>query len=166
MATFAAALRNEIRRGIAAEIDRLVRAVAGLRSEIRALHREQRRAARGSAPARGRLVSPARGRRSARDKGPDIPPREVVAFRKGLGLSRHDFGKLVGISHGTVYLWEVGRVAPRGFNREKYVRARKRYGKKAGLRRPAGPQRLTGRRARAVPLPRAFEAPVKPCRLD
>ena len=57
----------------------------------------------------------------------------MVAFRKGLGLSRHDFGKLVGISHGTVYLWEVGRVAPRGFNREKYLKAKKRHGKKAGL---------------------------------
>jgi DNA-binding transcriptional regulator YiaG len=57
----------------------------------------------------------------------------VVAFRKGLGLSRHAFGKLVGISHGTVYLWEVGRVAPRGFNRTKYLRAKQRFGRKAGL---------------------------------
>jgi DNA-binding transcriptional regulator YiaG len=133
MATLATALRSEIRRGTAAEIQKLVRAVSGLKTEIRGLRREQRRAARASASSRGRLVAPVRGRRSAKDKGPDIPPREVLAFRKGLGLSRHDFGKLVGISHGTVYLWEVGRVAPRGFNREKYVRAKKRYGKKAGL---------------------------------
>ena len=134
MATFATALRNEIRRGTAVQLQKLVRAVSGLRTEIRALRREQRRAARrGAAPARGRLVSPARGRRSAKDLGPDIPPREVVAFRKGLGLSRHAFGKLVGISHGTVYLWEAGRVAPRGFNRAKYLRAKKRHGKKAGL---------------------------------
>ena len=135
MATLATAFRNEIRRGTAAEITKLGRALEGLRSEMKALRRDVRRgrAALGSAR---RLHSPARGRRSERGRGPDIPPREVLAFRKGLGLSRHDFGKLVGISHGTVYLWEVGRVAPRGFNLEKYVRAKKKHGKKAGL--PAG----------------------------
>jgi DNA-binding transcriptional regulator YiaG len=126
MATFAAALRNEIRRGTALEIAKLARALRQVRDEVRALGRLRASAMR-------KLVSPARGRRRRNDRGPDIPPREVLAFRKGLGLSRHDFGKLVGISHGTVYLWEVGRVAPRGFNREKYLRAKKRYGRKAGL---------------------------------
>lgn len=132
MATLAAALRSELRRGTAAEVGKLLRALKDLRSEIRSLRRETRRNARAATGAR-RLVSPARGQRRAAEGGPDIPPREVVAFRKGLGLSRHDFGKLVGISHGTVYLWEVGRVAPRGFNREKYLKAKKRHGKKAGL---------------------------------
>jgi hypothetical protein len=132
MATLATALRNEIRRGTAAEIRKLGRALDGLLSEIRALRREVRRG-RATLGSGRRLHSPAHGRRSERGRGPDIPPREVLAFRKGLGLSRHDFGKLVGISHGTVYLWEVGRVAPRGFNREKYLKAKKRYGKKAGL---------------------------------
>ena len=132
MATLAAALRSEIRRGSAAEVGKLVRALKDLRTEIRGL--APRHAAQRAGRRRGRrLVSPARGRRRAAEGGPDIPPREVVAFRKGLGLSRHDFGKLVGISHGTVYLWEVGRVAPRGFNREKYLKAKKRHGKKAGL---------------------------------
>ena len=56
----------------------------------------------------------------------------MLAFRKGLGRGRHDFGKLVGISHGPVYLWEVP-VSPRGFNLEKYIRAKKKHGKKAGL---------------------------------
>ena len=132
MATLAAALRSELRRGTAAEVGKLVRALKDLRTEIRGLRRDTRRSARAVAGAR-RLVSPPRGRRRAAESGPYIPPREVVAFRKGLGLSRHDFGKLVGISHGTVYLWEVGRVAPRGFNREKYLKAKKRHGKKAGL---------------------------------
>ena len=131
MATLATAFRNEIRRGTAAEIAKLVRALEDLRSEMRPAPRSapERPVVSGSR----RLVSPARGRRRAAERGPDIPPREVLAFRKGLGLSRHDFGKLVGISHGTVYLWEVGRVAPRGFNLEKYVRAKKKHGKKAGL---------------------------------
>ena len=128
MATFAAALRNEIRRGTATEIAKLARAIRQVRDEVRALRR-QGGASRGAR----RLISPARGRRRRDDSGPDIPPREVLAFRKGLGLSRHDFGKLVGISHGTVYLWEVGRVAPRGFNREKYLQAKKKHGRKAGL---------------------------------
>jgi DNA-binding transcriptional regulator YiaG len=132
MATFAAAFRNEIRRGTKKELAKVLRAFDALRSDLRALRRDARRG-RVSAAGSRRLHSPARGRRSERGAGPDIPPREVLAFRKGLGLSRHDFGKLVGISHGTVYLWEVGRVAPRGFNLEKYVRAKKKHGKKAGL---------------------------------
>jgi hypothetical protein len=132
MATLASAFRNEIRRGASAEIAKLSRTLESLRAEMRALRTEVRRGRGAAGPAR-RLVSPVHGRRSERGAGPDIPPREVLAFRKGLGLSRHDFGKLVGISHGTVYLWEVGRVAPRGFNLEKYVRAKKKYGKKAGL---------------------------------
>lgn len=131
MATLASALRSELRRGTAAEMGKLVRALKDLRTEIRGLRRDTRRSAR--VVGTRRLVSPARGRRRAAEGGPDIPPREVVAFRKGLGLSRHDFGKLVGISHGTVYLWEVGRVAPRGFNREKYLKAKQKHGKKAGL---------------------------------
>jgi hypothetical protein len=137
MANLASAFRNEIRRGSAAEAGKLMRAIEGLRAEVRALRRESRRGLRRAGAGVRRLISPPHGRRSAGDEGPDIPPREVLAFRKGLGLSRHDFGKLVGISHGTVYLWEVGRVAPRGFNREKYLRAKKRYGKKAGLTRSA-----------------------------
>jgi hypothetical protein len=131
MATFAAAFRNEIRRSTKKELVKVLRAVDSLRADLRALRREARRG--GPAPGARRLISPAHGRRSDRGAGPDIPPREVLAFRKGLGLSRHDFGKLVGISHGTVYLWEVGRVAPRGFNLEKYIKAKKKYGKKAGL---------------------------------
>jgi hypothetical protein len=137
MATLASAFRTEIRRGSATEIGKLMRAIDGLRAEVRALRRESRRGLRRAGSGFRRLVSPPRGRRSQGDEGPEIPPREVLAFRKGLGLSRHDFGKLVGISHGTVYLWEVGRVAPRGFNREKYLKAKKRFGKKAGLSRTA-----------------------------
>jgi DNA-binding transcriptional regulator YiaG len=133
MATFATALRNEIRRGVAKETGKLLRAFEGLRAELRAIRRESRQGLRRIGAGARRLMVPARGRRGPKNEGPEIPPREVLAFRKGLGLSRHDFGKLVGISHGTVYLWEVGRVAPRGFNREKYLRAKKRYGKKAGL---------------------------------
>jgi len=132
MATFAAAFRNEIRRGTGKELAKVLRAIDTLRSDLRSLRREAR-LGRVAASVTRRLHSPARGRRSERGAGPEIPPREVLAFRKGLGLSRHDFGKLVGISHGTVYLWEVGRVAPRGFNLEKYLRAKKKHGKKAGL---------------------------------
>jgi len=125
MSTFAAALRSAVRRATALEFANLARGLRQMRRDLRALRRE------GDATrATRRLVSPLRGRN---DSGPEIPPREVLAFRKGLGLGRNAFGKLVGVSHGTVYLWEVGRVAPRGFNRQKYLRAKKRYGRKAKL---------------------------------
>lgn len=128
MSTFAAALRSVVRRATALEFSKLGRGLRQVRRDLRALRRE------GDATrAKRRLVSPLRGKRGRNDSGPEIPPREVLAFRKGLGLGRNDFGKLVGVSHGTVYLWEVGRVAPRGFNRRKYVQAKRKYGRKAGL---------------------------------
>ena len=147
MATFAAAFRNEIRRGTKKELAKVLRAVDALRSDLRVLRREARRG-RVAAGGSRRLHSPARGRRSERGAGPDIPPREVLAFRKGLGLSRHDFGKLVGISHGTVYLWEVGRVAPRGFNLREVRPGQEEARKEGGFAR-FSPERLT---AFSVPL--------------
>ena len=128
MSSFAAALRSAVRRATAPEFAKLGRTVRQVRHDLRALRREGR-----ATRETKRLVSPLRGKQGAKDTGPEIPPREVLAFRKGLGLGRHAFGKLVGVSHGTVYLWEVGRVAPRGFNRRKYVQAKRKYGRKAGL---------------------------------
>ena len=122
MANFISALRSEVRKAAGRENRRLERAIVRLERRIDTLGRNVR--ARGASVfGRGRVISLA----------PDIPPAEVRAFRKGLGLSRHAFADLVGISHGTVYLWEAGRVSPRGFNREKYLVAKRKYGKRAGL---------------------------------
>ncbi len=42
-----------------------------------------------------------------------LRPRSIASKRKRLKLSRKDFGKLVGVSANTIYLWETGEVSPR-----------------------------------------------------
>lgn len=40
-------------------------------------------------------------------------PREIKTERDRLDLSAADYGKLIGVSHLTIYNWEHGRTAPR-----------------------------------------------------
>jgi len=42
-----------------------------------------------------------------------LGPKLIQAQRKRLGLSRREFGKLLGVSANTLYLWENGKTAPR-----------------------------------------------------
>jgi DNA-binding transcriptional regulator YiaG len=41
-----------------------------------------------------------------------LRPTEVVAIRRRFGLNRVQFGRLVGVSTWTVFMWEHGKVAP------------------------------------------------------
>lgn len=38
--------------------------------------------------------------------------QKIKEFRKSLGLTRISFGELLGVSHFTVYEWELGRRHP------------------------------------------------------
>jgi DNA-binding XRE family transcriptional regulator len=153
MATFVGALRSEVRRLTVLEVRKAMRFVARLERQLQALRATARQHIKNAARLERslrRFREQASGQTSLRGRGvgaadgPPIPPREVRAFRAGLGLSRHKFGDLLGVSHGTVYLWEAGRVEPRGTSRAKYVAAKRKYGQKAGLARgrtAAGPRR-------------------------
>lgn len=63
--------------------------------------------------------------------------KNLAALRKKLGLSAADFGKLLGVSGASIYLWEEGKIRPRDKNMPAIAKLRK-MGKKAALEQLAG----------------------------
>ncbi len=115
MPNLATALRAEIRatagRELAVALAPLHRIEKDLKVLIALL--KQRR----TAPAGGgyaTAVFPARpaGRPPKLSGGDTLRPAEVVAIRRRFGLNRVQFGRLVGVSTWTVFMWEHGKVAP------------------------------------------------------
>lgn len=115
MTAFAAAIKAEItriaRREIRAETDRLKKALASARHDIAALKRELREVRRtknSSARAKPAVVPV--------DDGSVQPLRfsakGLKAHRARLGLSAAQFGRLIGVSGQSVYLWESGKSVP------------------------------------------------------
>jgi DNA-binding transcriptional regulator YiaG len=58
--------------------------------------------------------------------------RNLASLRRKLGLSAADFGKLLGVSGASVYLWEEGKTRPRERHMPAIARVRG-MGKKAAL---------------------------------
>ena len=50
-----------------------------------------------------------------------LSPGLIRALRKRLGLPRHEFAKLIGVSTGSVFGWETGKVSPRAEVRAKIM---------------------------------------------
>jgi DNA-binding transcriptional regulator YiaG len=99
--------RKEIRREIAG----LRKAVTTYRTEIAALKRRSidlerslRRAVRRQAP---RAQMSTEGSPNLR-----FSPKGLAALRKRLDLSAADFGRLLGASGQSIYLWESGKMRP------------------------------------------------------
>ena len=67
-------------------------------------------------------------------KGARFSSKSVRAQRKRLKLSAGDFGKLIGVSGQTVYLWEQGKTRPRQSQFAALLAARK-LGKREVVRR-------------------------------
>ena len=120
MQTFAAALKDEIRRlarkEIRAQVSALKRAVGQFRHDIARIKRQlaacQRQLDR-------REGTAGRGARESESHGVATQPRtrfsarSVRAQRKRLKLSAAEFGRLVGVSGQTIYQWEQGKSRPR-----------------------------------------------------
>jgi DNA-binding transcriptional regulator YiaG len=53
-----------------------------------------------------------------------LSPKLISVLRKKLKLSRKDFGKLLGASGHTVFMWEAGRSKPRAAYRIKIISLR------------------------------------------
>jgi len=119
MTTFAAALKNEIRRLARKEIKAhstpTAQAVAQFRREIAKLKREardhQRKIALLEMQERRRLEKPLLFEPAA--NGARFSARSVKAQRRRTGLSAADYAKLVGVSALTIYNWEHGKSRPR-----------------------------------------------------
>ena len=117
MTNIASALKAEItrvsRKEVRSEIDSLKKAssqhraaIAQLRREVADLQKQLKRA--GSAAAAEARV--------AKSVDADTPRRfsatRLAAHREKLGLSAAAYGKLVGMSGATIYLWEQGKSRP------------------------------------------------------
>jgi len=120
MQTFAAALKDEIRRlarkEIRSQISAIKRAIGQYRHDIARIKRQlaacQRLLDRADARA-------GRGPRASESEESPVQPRNrfsarsVRAQRRRLKLSAAEFGRLVGVSGQTIYQWEQGKSRPR-----------------------------------------------------
>jgi DNA-binding transcriptional regulator YiaG len=116
MANIASLLKTEIiriaRKEIRAEIESLKKAnsqhrslIVQLKREVAALQKQLRQVNRERvAAANETKISDRKHRFSA---------TRLAAHREKLGLSAADYGKLVGVSGNTVYLWERGKSRPK-----------------------------------------------------
>lgn len=135
MPNIAAVLKAEIarvaRKEARREVEALKKAAAGHRSQITELKRQLQeleralRALRKAAP--NASLAPA-------SETPGKPLRfsaaRLAAQRRRLGLSAELFGKLVGTSGQTIYLWERGKTRPSAENLAS-IAALRRIGKRA-----------------------------------
>lgn len=116
----AAVLKAEIsrlaRKELKAETEALKKASAKYRTEIVALKREVAELQR---QVKALSKSGARQRQAKSEDGDDqatrirFSARSLAAQRQRLGLSAEKFGKLVGVSGQTIYLWESEKTRPR-----------------------------------------------------
>lgn len=115
MANIASVLKSEIarvaRKEVRSEIESLRKAstqhrsaIAQLRKQVIELQKELGRARRGAAVAAKAQVRSDVARRFSASR--------LAAHRSKLGLSAAAYGKLVGMSGATIYLWEQGRSRP------------------------------------------------------
>jgi DNA-binding XRE family transcriptional regulator len=92
----------------------LKKAVSAHRAEIAALKRRIQaleQALRGVSKAQSKLAPVPEG--DASSKPPRFTAKGLAAQRRGLGLSAHDLGLLVGASGQSIYNWEAGTARPR-----------------------------------------------------
>ncbi len=127
---------------LAARANRAIhRRVTRLQRQTRALRRANLEQRRGLARlergvARLREIG---GRSSTRDaSGPGVSPAGVRALRARLGLTREHFARYLGVSPGSIFLWESGRARPRAAS---LARLRKAQGGPGGRRGKRGATR-------------------------
>lgn len=109
---FKAEITRVARREVRAEIEGLKKAnsqhrsaIAELRRELAALQKQLKQAEREcGASAKEKATTERKHRFSA---------ARLAAHRAKLGLSAADYGRLVGMSGATIYLWEQSRTRPR-----------------------------------------------------
>jgi len=106
------------KRELRVHVDGLKKSATSCRSEIAALKRRvadlEKQLARAERAARRRI--PAAGTEEGGDASGTplrFRPAGMAANRRRLGLSAADFGKLVGATGQSVYLWESGKAKPK-----------------------------------------------------
>jgi putative transcriptional regulator len=111
-------LKSEIRRVASREAQKTRARVKALQKAVTLLRREARKDRTTIGRLRARLGRvKAASTRSVRRKG-DGPgrktsPHTIRALRERMGMSRLQFAKLLGVSPGSIFGWEMGRTTPR-----------------------------------------------------
>ncbi|MES2281080.1 MAG: helix-turn-helix domain-containing protein [Pseudomonadota bacterium] len=125
----ATALTSEIsrvaRKEVRAEVSALKKASIKYRSEIAELKRRLAQLERD-------VTQASKGARKAAPKAAEeggetvarYSAKNLASLRKKLDLSAADFGKLLGVSGASIYLWEEGKTRPREKNMPAIARAR------------------------------------------
>lgn len=125
----AAALKSEIsrvaRKEVRAEVSALKAASSKYRSDIAELKRRIVQLERMV----GQISKGTRNKDAEADDGEPATvtrysAKNLAALRKKLGLSAADFGKLLGVSGASIYLWEEGKIRPREKNMPAIARVR------------------------------------------
>jgi DNA-binding XRE family transcriptional regulator len=143
--TLAAALKAEVRRLAAREVQKGLRSVRTLQRQIKKLRlqaRTHRRGLRAVERSFGRLEArvPSGGRRG---RGARLSGEDIRALRDRLGMTREQFARLLAVSPGSIFGWETGRTVPRGRSMARVVEVRK-----MGVRRARAQVRPSARRGR------------------
>jgi len=129
MPTLAATLKSEIRRLAAREIRKALQPLRRVQKHLKALRqtsRAHRYALAGVQRRLARLKAAARAAGGARGgRGAPMSPEAIAAMRRGLGMSRVQFARLLRVSPGSIFGWEKGRTLPRGQSLERLREVRK-----------------------------------------
>jgi len=120
MANFTQAFRDEVmrlaRKEVKTQTDALKRASAQYRRDVAALKREISQLNRKIAFLERQESKRVSRPDAAADKDPDqvrFSPRWLRSHREKLGLSAADYGKLIGVTGQSIYMWEQGKTKPR-----------------------------------------------------
>lgn len=119
MANIAAVLRDEIRRlarkEVKSHLGKTHRATVRYRSDIAKLKRLLKLQERKLAFLESQQIKQPKNDSAPEDMAPGsrFSSRSVRAQRKRLRLTAEEYGKLIGVSPQTVYLWERGKVRPK-----------------------------------------------------
>lgn len=157
MATFASALRDEVKRLAGRQMKKAMlpfKRVQRHVKSLRTLARHQRRTIssleRRVGILRARAARALRGAVTSGGRGVGVSPEAIRALRGRFKMTRVQFAKLVGVSAGSIFGWETGRTVPRGKSRARIAELRKlgvrEAGRLAGSTRAKRGGRRPGRR--------------------
>lgn len=159
--TLASALKAEVRRLAAKEVQKGLRSLRAMQRQMKKLRlaaRANRRGLRAVERSFGRLESrvPAGGRRG---RGARLSGEDIRSLRARLRMTREQFARLLGVSPGSIFGWETGRTVPRGRSMARVLEVRKMGVRRARARitspaarrgRRPGRRRRGGRRRKAA----------------
>jgi DNA-binding transcriptional regulator YiaG len=152
MATFATALRSEVRRVVAGEVRKVLRPVRRLLKQVKVLRQAARDQRRNLASVEARIdrLKTRVALRRSRGKGPRVSADSIRSFRSRVAMTREQFARLLGVSPGSIFGWETGRTTPRGRSAARFLEVRKMGVRKVRASGAASRRTRGGRRTARV----------------